>query len=433
MNEIGVGIIIVIILLGWFLTGIELAFGMAITGFVGFAYLVSFPAAMNLLAKDFYDTVTSFGLTVIPLFVLMGQMAFNTGIATRLYASTHKFMGHIPGGLAIATIVGASLFKAICGSSAATTATFASVAVPEMERYGYNRKLSTGSVAIVGTLGVLIPPSVIIIIFGIVTQQSITRLFLSALIPALMLAILYVAVIIVWCKLNPSLGPVAEKASWKERISSLPNVLWPGLIFVVILGGLMLGVFTPTEAGSIGTLGVLFLCLMKRDLTFKTFIRSIRESLHAACMVIMLIVGSTILGHCLTVTDLPSMAATWAISLQIHRHLIIVTILLIYQLGGSIIDDLPFMILATPIFFPAMVKLGYDPLWIGILICTNLAIGAVIPPVAMCVFIVKNITKVPLGVIYSGVYPFLVALVLVVVLLFLFPDIALFLPRILMR
>ncbi|MFZ1989327.1 MAG: TRAP transporter large permease, partial [Alphaproteobacteria bacterium] len=369
MNEIAVGIVIIIFLFGWLLTGIELAFGMTIVGFIGFAYLVSFPAAMNLLAKDFYDTVTSFGLTVIPLFVLMGQIAFNTGMATRLYRTAHKFMGHIPGGLAVATIVGAALFKAICGSSSATTATFASVSVPEMERYGYNRRLSTGSVAIVGTLGVLIPPSVIIIVFGIVTQQSITRLFLAALVPALMLAILYVGVIIVWCKINPSLGPVAEKASLKERIGSVPDALWPGVVFVVMVGGLMLGVFTPTEAGSVGTLGVLFLCLMKRDLTFKTFIGSIRESLRVACMVIMLIVGSTILGHCLTVTTLPSMAANWVVNLAIHRALIMVTILVIYQIGGSFIDDLAFMILATPIFYPAIIKLGYDPLWIGVIIC----------------------------------------------------------------
>ena len=193
-----------------------------------------------------------------------------------------------------------------------------------------------------------------------------------------------------------------------------------------------MGVFTPTEAGSVGTLGVLILGLAKRDLPFKKLIKSIRESLRAACMVIMLIIGSTILGHCLTVTNLPSMAAAWAVSLPIHPHLVVIVILLIYLLGGSFIDDLPFMILATPIFFPAIIKLGYNPLWTGIMVCLTVMIGAVIPPVAMCVFIVKNITKIPMNVIYAGVYPFLVALILCVVLLFLFPEIALFSPRMLM-
>jgi tripartite ATP-independent transporter DctM subunit len=247
-----------------------------------------------------------------------------------------------------------------------------------------------------------------------------------------MLAAFYVGVIVVWCSFNASLGPAAEKASWKERLSSVPDTLWPALIFIMIVGGLMFGIFTPTEAGSVGALGVLLLGLVKGDLPFNALIKSIRESLRAACMVIMLIIGSTILGHCLTVTDLPSMAATWAVSLPVHPHLVIIIIMLIYLLGGSFIDDLPFMILATPIFFPAIVKLGYDPLWIGIMVCITVMIGSVIPPVAMCVFIVKNITKIPLSVIYSGVYPFLAALILAVILLFLFPEISLFLPRILM-
>jgi tripartite ATP-independent transporter DctM subunit len=433
MNETVIGITILFLLLAYFLTGIELAFGMAIMGFVGYAMIMSLSAAMNLLAKDFFDSVSSYGLTVIPLFVLMGQIAFNAGIAGRLYDSAHKFLGHIPGGLAIATVAGATCFKAICGSSAATTATFASVAVPQMDRFGYDKKLSAGIVAIVGTLGVLLPPSVILIIFGIITQQSIGRLFLAGLVPGLIIAAFYVGIIIIWCEINPSLGPVSEKYAWKERLVSLPEVVWPVLIFALMVGGLMAGVFTPTESGSIGALAVLALTLFKKDLNFKNLVKSLQESMRTTCMVIMLIAGSTIFGHCLKVTNLPSMAAEWAVNLPTHRHIVFMLIMVVYLLGGSFIDDLAFMILATPIFFPAIVKLGYDPLWAGIMIAVTVMIGSVIPPVAMCVFIVKNITKVPMGVIYKGCYPFMAALVAIIALLFMFPQICLFVPNWLMK
>jgi C4-dicarboxylate transporter DctM subunit len=433
MNEIAVGIVILVFMLGLFLTGIELAYGMAIMGFMGYAMLVSFGGAMNLLAKDFFDCFSSYGLTVIPLFVLMGQITFNAGIAGRLYDTAYKLVGHIPGGLAIATVVGATFFKAICGSSAATVATFSSVAVPEMDRFGYSKKLSAGVVAIVGTLGVLIPPSVVLIIFGIITQQSIGKLFMAAFLPSMMIATLYIGTIMVWCKINPSLGPIGERHTLKAKAQSIPQVIWPALIFVIMVFGLMGGVFTPTEAGSVGALAVLILTFIQNDLNFKKFKKAIAESLRTSCMVIMLIAGSTVLGHCIAVTNIPMLAADWLVSLPFNRHIIMTLIIFVYLIGGSFIDDLAFMILATPIFYPAILKLGYDPLWAGIMICITVMIGAVIPPVAMCVFIVRNITKIPLNVIYSGVYPFLIGLVVAAILLFIFPQISLFLPYYLMK
>ncbi len=433
MNEIAIGIVVLLFMLGLFLTGIELAYGMAIMGFFGYAMLVSFSGGMNLLAKDFFDCFSSYGLTVIPLFVLMGQITFNAGIAGRLYDTANKFIGHIPGGLAIATVVGGTFFKAICGSSAATAATFSSVAVPEMDRFGYSKKLSGGVVAIVGTLGVLIPPSVILIIFGIVTQISIGKLFMAAFIPSMMIAALYIGTIVVWCKANPSLGPTGEKHTMKEKVQSVPQIMWPALIFVVMVVGLMSGVFTPTEAGSVGALAVLILTLIQSDLNLKKFKKAIGESLRTSCMVIMLIAGSTVLGHCIAVTNIPAITAEWVVSLPFSRHIIMAMIIAIYLIGGSFIDDLAFMILATPIFYPAILKLDYDPVWAGVMRCITVMIGAVIPPVATLVFIVRNITKIPLGVIYSGVYPFLVGLVVAAILLFIFPQISLFLPSYLMK
>lgn len=433
MNEVMVGILGLALVLALFLTGIELGFAMALVGFLGFSYIVSVKAALNLLAKDIFDVFATYGFTVIPLFVLMGQIAFNAGIAKRLYNTSYKFIGHIPGGLAMATVGGAAAFGAITGSSPATAATFASVAVPEMDRYGYHKKLSTGIVSSVGTLGSLIPPSVTLIVYGIITEQSIGRLFLAAVVPGLIISFFLFSIVYGWCKINPSLGPKGERSTWKERIVSLKDVIWVLIIFFIVIGGLTWGFFTPTEAGSVGTFSVFLLSIVKKDINFKGFIKSIGESLRTACMVLMLIAGSTIMGHFLVVTKIPMIAADWIMGLPLPNHVIMVIILLIYEIGGSFIDDLAFMVLATPIFFPAIAKLGYDPIWFGVILHIFVMIGVLIPPVAINVFVVKNITKVPFGVIYSGVYPFLIGFALCAALLFLFPQLALWLPNLLMK
>ena len=432
MNEVVVGIIGLTVVLILFLTGIELAFAMIVIGFLGFGYLISWGAAFNLLAKDFFDVLNTYGFTVIPLFILMGQVAFNSGIAKRLFDAAYKYIGHIPGGLAMATVAGATAFKSICGSSPATAATFASVAVPEMDRYGYDKRLSTGIVSSVGTLGVLLPPSVTLIIFGIITDQSIGRLFLGGIFPGLLIAAFFVAIIYGWCKMNPKIGPKGPKSSWSERIKAVPEVGWVVLIFILVIGGILKGFFTPTEAGSVGTFLVLVLTFGKRDLNFKGYLKSVMESVRTACMVLMLIAGSTVLGHFIAVTKIPMLAADWIVSLPMHPAIIMIFISLIYLIGGSFIDDLAFMILATPIFFPAIQKLGYNPLWFGMMIGITVMIGVVVPPVAINVFVVKQITKTPFSVIYNGVYPFLISLVVGGIVLFIFPQLATWLPGVLM-
>jgi C4-dicarboxylate transporter DctM subunit len=433
MSEVTIGIIGLVVLLCLFATGMEMAFLMTAVGFVGFGILNGFDTAVGLLANDFMDSLASYGLTAIPLFVLMGQIAFNAGIAGRLYDAAHKFLGHIPGGLAVATVAGATVFKSICGSVAATAATFASVAIPEMDRYGYSKKLSTGIVATVGTLGVLLPPSVILIIFGIITQQSIGKLFIAGMLPGLIMAIFFMVVIFGWAKINPSIGPKSDKYPWGERVRTIPSVIWPIVIFLLIIGGLMKGIFTPTEAGAVGAFAVLLLCVAKRDLGFKGIKKSLEESLRTTCMVLMLVASSTVLGHFVALTNISQVTAEWVSGLHVPRALIMAIIFLIYLIGGSFMDDLAFMILATPIFFPIITDLGYDPMWAGIMIGLTVCVGSVIPPVAMCVFIVKNITKVPMGTIYSGVYPFLISMILVIILLFIFPELATYLPGVFMK
>jgi len=392
MYEVVVGIIGLMVLLLLFGSGIELGFAMALVGFVGFAVLNGFHSAMNLLGRDVYDVLTNYGYTVFPLFILMGQIGFNGGIAVRLYDAAHKFIGHIPGGLAMATVLGATGFKAICGSSAATSATFASVAIPEMNRYKYDVKLSTGIVATVGTLGVIIPPSVTLIILGILTEQSIGQLFLAGMIPGLLIGVLFIGIIYGWAKINPRLAPKSERSSWKARARSLPEVMWVLLVFCVVVGGIMMGYFTPSEAGAVGTFAVLILAVAKRDLSFKKYKTSVFEGLRTAGMLLMLIAGSTVLGHFIAVTGISQSAADWLVGLNLNRYIILTLIFVLYLLGGSFIDDLAFMILATPIFYPAVLKLGFNPLWFGITLGVVLMIGVVIPPVAICVFVVKNTT-----------------------------------------
>ena len=433
MSEVTVGLIGLAAVLILFLTGIELAFVMSLVGFVGFAYLRSFNAGLNLLAKDYFDVFASYGFTVIPLFVLMGQISFNAGIAKRLYDASFRFIGHIPGGLAMATVVGATAFKAICGSSSATAATFAVVAVPEMDRYNYKRKLSTGIVATVGTLGILLPPSVTLIIFGIITEQSIGKLFLAGLIPGLMISAFFLAIIYIWCRIDPTLGPKGERSTWNARLKSLPEVMWVILIFLLVIGGLMTGFFTPTEAGSIGTFAVLVLSLLKRDIGWKGYLKSVNESLQTAAMVLILIAGSEVLGHFLAVTRIPMIAADWIVTLPFAPWIIMILITFVYLIGGSFIDDLAFMVLATPIFYPAIAKLGYDPLWFGIIIAITVMVGVVIPPVAINVFIVRAVTREAFSTIYEGVYPFLLSLVFCAALLFIFPGLATWLPNLLMK
>lgn len=433
MDEVTIGVIGLVFLLGLFLTGIELSFAMGIIGLVGYAYVVSPSAAISMLSNDFYDTLDSYNVTVVPLFVLMGQIAFNAGIARNLYNCTHKFLGHIPGGLALATVAGATVFKSICGSMIATCVTFASVAVPEMDRFNYSKKLSTGIVATVGTLGMLIPPSVTLIALGIVTQQSIGKLFLAGVIPGLMLALGFVLVIFGWARINPAIGPATKKHSLREKIQTVPAVIWPIVIFLVVITGMINGFFTPVEAGSIGAFTVLLLCVVKREIGLSGIKTSVQEALRTTCMVLLILAFSIVLGRFVGVTNIPGDVARWVVSLPIHRHLIMVLIFFIYLLGGSVIDDMAFMILATPIFFPVITQMGYDPIWACIVLALTVCVGVVIPPVAMAVFIVQNITKVPIRIIYSGVYPFLVSAIVCVILLFLFPELVTFLPSLLMK
>lgn len=432
MSDIAVGVYGIIILLALFLTGLEMAYCMILVGFVGFTFLMSFSAASNLVVKDFFDTFTTYSYTVIPLFIMMGELAQNSNIAKRLYVGAHKWFGHIPGGLAMTTVMGATAFKAMCGSTLATVGTFSGLAIPEMDRYGYKKELSAGTIASVSTIGMILPPSTVLIIYGLQVEQSIGRLFLAGILPALMISLLFMLVIAGWVTWKPAIAPRAERATWRERIAAIPDALIILVIFGIVIGGMITGFFSPTEAGTIGTVAVFVLALMRKEINARMLVASFRGSLRTSIMVLMLIAGSSIFGHFLAITEIPMLVADWTASLTVPKFLIMVVIIAVYLVGGSIMDDLAFMVLATPIFFPTVVNLGYDPIWFGILICITLMIGGLIPPIAIYVFILGNITGLPFKTIYKGVIPFLSALVVALVIMFVFPDFAPWLPNQLM-
>ena len=426
-------VLTIILLFVFFLMGLEIGFSMLLAGFLGFAMVTNPQAAFKVVSNDIYSVFVSYGFTVIPLFVLMGQLGSQSRVAGNLYNAADKFIGHVPGGLALGTVVAGTVFKSICGSSSATAATFATIAIPEMDKYGYDKRLSCGTVATVGTLGVLLPPSVVLILYALITQTSVGRLFLAGIIPGLLCGLSFVVTIVVWCKRNPALAPAGHKSSWRERMLSLPEVAWVVVIFIVVIGGLMKGVFTASEAGGVGALAVLTLGVAHKEITREKLVKSLKDSASISCMAVTLVVGATILGHFFTVTRIPFIIADVLGNAPLDRSIIMIFVFLVYLIGGSFIEDLAFLILATPIFFPLVLKLGYDPVWFGIVICVVTMIGIILPPMAINVFIVAGVTKVPFSTIYKGIYPFLIGLFILLFIFLFFPGLTLWLPNLLMK
>lgn len=409
---------------------IPVGFIMAIIGFLGFGYLVSFDAAMNLVAKDIFSVFGSYSLTVIPLFVLMGQLSYHAGISSRLFDMAYKFMGHWPGGLAIAAIGACAGFAAICGSTNATAATMAAVTLPEMKKYNYKAGLATGVVAAGGSLGILIPPSVIFIIYGIMTEQSIGKLFMAGILPGILLTILFIITITIWVYLKPELAPRGPKTTFKEKIMSLSGLIETLILFILVMGGLFIGFFTPTEAGGIGAFGTLLLAIIRRNLSWQGFAMSLSETTRISCMILVIVAGATIFGHFLAVTRIPFDISNWISGFNAPPFVIMGLIIFIYLIGGCFLDALALITLTVPIFYPVVTLIGYNPIWFGVIIVLITQIGVITPPVGINVYVVSGVARdVPLQVIFKGVLPFLIALIVGMFFLIPFPQIALFLPN----
>jgi C4-dicarboxylate transporter DctM subunit len=432
MSPVVVGIIGLALLLFFLAIRMPVGFAMALIGLSGFIFLVSSEGGLTMAARATWGQFASYHFSVVPLFILMGQFSFSSGISSRLYKSAYNWLGHFRGGLAMATVGACAGFAAICGSSTATVATMGAVSLPEMKRYRYDMRLATGSIAAGGSMGILIPPSVILIIYGIMTEQSIGRLFAAGFLPGLLEAFLYIVTISIICKLNPGLGPRGPKTPFKEKLTGL----WGGTvetlaIFVVVIGGLFGGWFTPTEAAGVGAFFVLALSVVTRRLNWKGFTESIYTTTGTTAMIMIIVLGAVIFNKFVAVTRVPFALADWVVGLNLPPLVIMGMIIIVYLIGGCFMDALGLILLTVPIFFPVAVKLGFDPIWFGIIITRVSEIGVITPPVGINVYVMNAVAKdVPLVTIFRGIVPFLMADVVSMFLLVFFPKIVLFLPSI---
>jgi C4-dicarboxylate transporter DctM subunit len=430
MDSHSVGIVGIVFLILALLSGMPVGFVMAFVGLAGCTYLLSLPAALTILVNDMYALFMSYTLTVIPMFILMGTIAFHSGMTRRLFACANEFFGFLPGGLAIGTIGACAAFSAICGSTNATAAAMATVALPEMKRFHYDNRLASGVVAAGGSLGILIPPSVIFIIYGILTQTSIGKLFAAGILPGILLSLLFIAAIVIWVSLRPELGPRGPKSSFGQKLASLPGIMEILGLFAVVIGGLFTGVFTPTEAGAVGAFGSILLSLFLNRLTWRAFFQSILDTARMSCMILMIVVGATVFGRFLAVTRIPFEIAAWVGSLALPSVLVMTIIIFIYFIGGFFMDSFALILLTIPIFFPVVVKLGYDPVWFGVIIVLITEMGVITPPVGINVYVVSGIAKdIPLQDIFVGVLPLLCSMIVCIIVLLIFPGFTLILPR----
>lgn len=428
MSLSATGIIGMIILLILLFSRMPVGFVMAFVGFLGFGYVISFDAGMTMISKDVITSFASYDLSVIPLFVLMGQLAFEGGLATRVYAAAYNILGKRRGGLAMATIGASALFAAICGSTNASAATMATVSQPSVKRFKYDRGFAAATVAAGGSLGILIPPSIVLIVYGIITETDIGRLFAAGILPGVLLSILFISSIVVAVKIKPALGPIGMETSLREKMLSLLGVIDPLILFLVLMGGLFFGFFTPTEAGASGAFGVLMLLLFRKRLSWQKFLNALYATMRISCMVFIIVAGAIIFGHFLAVTRIPFDLAEWIEGLNLPNSITLAFILFVYIVGGCFMDSLGLILLTIPIFFPLIVAMGYDPIWFGVIVILIAEIGVITPPVGINVYVVQGVTKIPLEEIFRHIIPFFLALIVCMILMIAFPKIALFLP-----
>jgi C4-dicarboxylate transporter, DctM subunit len=423
----GIGIIVLLIL---FAIGMPVAFALALTGMAGYAFLVSTSTGMALLPRDIFEQFASYPLTVIPMFVMMGCYAFGSGIGKKLFETAYVVVGELRGGLAVAVITACTIFGAVCGSTSATCATIGKVALPEMKKYNYDDEFATGTLATAGGLGIMIPPSTVFIVYGVITEQSIGKLYISGIIPGLLLATLFIATAWIMCKLNPRFGPAGPHTSVKAKLISLAGLLETVALFAISLGGLFLGWFSPTQSGAIGSVGAILIGIINRQLTWQKFWSSTKEGIRISCMILVLIASATIFGHFLSRTTMPLALVEWATSLTIAPVIVMILIQVFWFVLGTFLDAMACMVIALPIIFPLVEKLGFDPIWFGVMIVVQSMMAVVSPPEGVNIFVTKGIAKdVPVGTIFKGTYPYLAAFFIAIVILFIFPQLATFLPQ----
>ncbi len=407
-------------------------YAMAIVGFAGLvaqrcwvfggSLSTSFSQATTLLTTDLWGSFSNYGLTVIPMFILMGELIFYAGYSDTLYQTAYRWVGHRRGGLAITSILACAGFSAICGSNTATAATMGAVAIPSMRKYKYHPTLMTGAVAAGSTLGVMIPPSIVLVVYALYQYQSIGKLFIGVLIPGMLLTALLAGTVVVICVRHPEWGPAGERSTWGQRLRSLVSVLDVLILFAAIMVAMFSGLVTATEAAAAGCFLALVICLLRGKLRIARMKAAMHNTLRITCMVFMIVAGAVIFGRFMTISGLPQAAAEWIGSLSLPGWSIVAIMLAIYALGGCLMDALAFLLISLPIFFPLAERLGYDPVWFGVVLCLVTTLGAITPPVGICCFVIAGMNKdIPMEQVFRGAVYYMPAYILTVVLMFLLP------------
>jgi tripartite ATP-independent transporter DctM subunit len=421
------GVIMMVVLLLFFRMWIGLA--MTLVGALGIFCLQGFKQAFGVIGTVPYETVAYYPMAALPLFVLMGVIVGNTTIGEDLYYSVYKWIGSMRGGLASATVLACAVFASVTGSSATGTVLMSKVALPQMRKYKYDEAMASGCIASAGTMGILIPPSMGFILYGLLTEQSIGKLFMAGFLPGILLTILMILAITVITAFRPDSGPAGPKSAFKEKVVSLKKVWHVVLLFLLVLGGIYGGIFTPTEAGAIGAFGALVIVIATRQLTWRGFLDILKESVATSAMIFLIVVGAFIFMKFLGLSKLPFALVKIIEQLHVSKYAIFAGIIFLYIILGMFLEIYSAVTFTIPILYPVIVALGFDPIWFGVIVVLVIEMGLVSPPVGMNVFILNGMTGIPLDTIFRGIVPFFIAMVVCVILLVIFPEIALFLPR----
>ncbi|MDA4845428.1 TRAP transporter large permease [Hoeflea poritis] len=434
MLEAGIGFAAVLVLV---LLRIPIAFAMGLVGMIGYMMETSYRGAISMVARLIIDASQDYGLSVVPLFILMGLFVNKGGISRELYQVSYAFLGHLRGGLAMATIVACGGFAAVCGSSLATAATMSKVAMPQMRKYGYADSLSTASIAAGGTLGILIPPSVILVIYGLLTETSIGKLFIAGIIPGMLGILFYLCAVAFTVTRNPDAGPAGQRTVWRDRLRALNGVWAVLLLFFLVIGGLYGALdfwpiylaFSPTEAAGMGAAGAFLIALSRRNLSFRDTLEVLRETAFTTASLFSVLIGAWIFSNFVNIAGLPEALLGAVTAYSVSPWVVMVLILLIYIGLGCIFESLSMLLLTVPIFFPLVRDLGFDPVWFGVVVVVVTEISLITPPVGMNVFVLKGVVgDVPTSTIFRGVTPFWVADIFRLALLVGIPALALYLP-----
>lgn len=417
------------VLVGLLLFGVWIGSAMILVGFLGYAVLMGFGPAIKVIAQIPFSTVSYYPLTVVPCFIFMGLILFHSGIGEDLYFAAYKTIGDLRGGLAMATVAACALFAAITGVPAPSAVTMAKVALPEMRKYGYNDSLATGCIASASTLAILIPPSISFVIYGIITENSIGKLFIAGVVPGALLSIIFMLIIWIISLVRPEYAPRGPKTKLNEKIRAM-RLVWPTLIlFLGVLGGIYAGIFTPTEGGAVGACSVLLIAGCMRRLDYKKVWIALVETAETTAMIFFLIVGAYVMMKFFAVSKLAFFISKAVVQLNLSKWMVFVGIVVLYLICGMFLEITSAIILTIPIVYPLILEMGFDPLWFGVIVVLLIQIGLITPPVGLDVFIVSGASGVPLPVIFKGIIPFFIGLIICITILALWPDLAIILPR----